>query len=74
MKDASLKQKVADVIEALEAANDLSDVKQLKKLKGYKSFYRIKLGDYRIGVELGQSDEITFIILAHRREIYRRFP
>ena len=74
VKDTSLKQKIADVIDNLETANSLNELKQLKKLKGYKSFYRIKIGDYRIGIELEQSDEVIFIILAHRKEIYQRFP
>ncbi|HWK56529.1 MAG TPA: type II toxin-antitoxin system RelE/ParE family toxin [Parapedobacter sp.] len=74
IKDASLKQKIENVIGEVESAKDLNDVKQLKKLKGYKSYYRIKMGDYRVGIELEQPGVVTFIVMAHRKEIYRRFP
>lgn len=74
IKDASLKQKIENAIGEVESAKDLNDVKQLKKLKGYKSYYRIKIGDYRVGIEVEQSDVVTFIVVAHRKEIYRRFP
>lgn len=74
IKDASLKQKIASAIDEAELANDLHDLKQLKKLRGYKSYYRIKIGDYRIGVEVEKPDVVIFIIVAHRKEIYQRFP
>ena len=44
-----------------------------KKLKGYKSYYRIKIGDYRIGVEI-ENDVIDFILISHRKNIYNLFP
>jgi len=74
IKVASLKQKIENVIGEVESAKDLNDVKQLKKLKGYKSYYRIKIGDYRVGIEVEHPDVVTFIVVAHRKEIYRRFP
>jgi mRNA interferase RelE/StbE len=46
----SLKKNVADAIENVESATKLSEIKALKKLTGYKNAYRIKIGDYRIGV------------------------
>ncbi|MGA1264796.1 MAG: type II toxin-antitoxin system RelE family toxin, partial [Prochlorothrix sp.] len=51
----------------------------LLKLKGYDTYYRIRVGDYRIGLEvLHQSDsgnlEIVFVRVLHRKEIYRYFP
>ena len=30
----------------------LVDMTNVKKIKGYKSFYRMRIGDYRIGFEL----------------------
>lgn len=72
--DASLKQKITDTINHAESAKDLGEIKQLKKMKVYKSYYRIKIGDYRIGVEIEQPDVVTFIFVVHRKEIYRRFP
>ncbi|MGB5593914.1 MAG: type II toxin-antitoxin system RelE/ParE family toxin, partial [Crocosphaera sp.] len=42
-------------------------------LKGYQSFYRIKIGDYRIGIE-ADNNELIFVRFLHRKEIYRFFP
>ncbi|MGN6530976.1 MAG: type II toxin-antitoxin system RelE family toxin [Ginsengibacter sp.] len=41
--------KVADLIEELQKAPNLFSINNLKKLKGYKTAYRVKMGDYRIG-------------------------
>jgi len=48
-------------------------VGQVKKLKGYKSAFRIKTGNYRIGLII-ENDEAIFVAILHRKEIYRNFP
>jgi mRNA interferase RelE/StbE len=63
----------AKAIEKCEKAIDLKEISNLKKLKGYKNLYRIKIGDYRIGIEI-QDDSVDFIIIAHRKDIYNLFP
>ncbi|WP_124971246.1 type II toxin-antitoxin system RelE family toxin [Aphanothece sacrum] len=35
--------------------------------------YRIRVGDYRIGIEI-QTDKIEMMRVLHRREFYRYFP
>ncbi|NJL29744.1 MAG: type II toxin-antitoxin system RelE/ParE family toxin [Thermoanaerobaculia bacterium] len=48
---------------------------RIQKLQGYKDKYRIRIGDYRVGVEISYADKlIVFRRIAHRREIYRVFP
>jgi len=44
--------KLADIIEELQKAPNLFSINNLKKLKGYKTAYRVKMGDYRIGLFL----------------------
>jgi len=44
--------KLADIIEELQKAPNLFSINNLKKLKGYKTSYRVKMGDYRIGLFL----------------------
>ena len=46
LSDAAVKSAVADVIEAVEQAPNLTGITDLKKLKGYKTAYRIKMGDF----------------------------
>jgi mRNA interferase RelE/StbE len=73
LRDRSLLGKVKTIIETVEAAQTLEQVSNLKKLKGEDGYFRIRLGDYRIGLFL-QEDTILFVRMMHRREFYRYFP
>lgn len=53
--------------------SDITEIKKLKKLKGAKNAYRIRMGDYRIGVFI-TNEIITFSRVLHRKQIYRDFP
>jgi mRNA interferase RelE/StbE len=45
------------------------------KLQGYEDYYRIRVGDYRIGLRLDfQRQVVEFRRVLHRDQIYRRFP
>ena len=73
VRDQAVLDRVRAVIEEAEAAEDLSAVSRIKKIKGAGDYYRIRVGDYRIGVVVSGST-IEFVRCLHRREIYRRFP
>ncbi len=73
IRDKDLLQKIKGAINEVKEAKNTKDINSLKKLKGYETFYRIKLGDYRIGIEIVQ-DEIIFTRFLHRKEVYRFFP
>jgi mRNA interferase RelE/StbE len=61
------------VVEAVKRADNLNDVPNLKKMQGYDTYYRIRLGDYRVGIEV-VSEQVIFVRLLHRKDIYRKFP
>jgi len=42
-------------------------------MKGHHYAYRIRVGDYRIGLFF-ENGLTTFAYLAHRKDIYNRFP
>lgn len=73
VNNKNLLSKVKAAIENAEQAETLQAIIKLKKLKGSKDYFRIKLGDYRIGLKF-ENDTISFVRLLHRREIYRFFP
>lgn len=73
LKDQKLKTQIAICIEQVEAAENLSEVKNVKKLQGFPNYYRVRIGDYRIGMEL-QGDVVYFAAFAHRKDIYGNFP
>ena len=73
VKDQNVKDCIAKIIINVEEANSLRDIKNLKKLKGYKTVFRIKTGDYRIGIII-EKDIVEFVRFVHRKDIYKRFP
>jgi mRNA interferase RelE/StbE len=76
IKSKAALESVAKLIEAVEAAGDLRAVPDLKKLKAAKvkgECYRIRLGNYRVGITLHR-DMVTFVRCLSRKDIYRYFP
>ena len=73
VNDKQLLRRVQQVIGEIKATTELSDIKRLSKLRGYDTFYRIRLGDYRIGIEVLE-DKVILARLLHRKDIYRYFP
>jgi mRNA interferase RelE/StbE len=78
-KDASnlsdqVQQQLFEVIDEIELADTLSDLRNVKKLKGYKYAFRIKMGDYRIGLLKSIDDTIVLSRILHRKDIYNFFP
>ena len=57
----------------LAAINTLEEISDIKAMKGYSGRYRIRIGDYRIGIEVN-GDVIEVMRVLHRREFYRYFP
>ena len=50
-----------------------SEISSLKKLKGFDEYYRIRKGDFRIGIKITNS-EVTFLRCLSRKDIYKYFP
>ena len=73
VRDKKLLQRIKGCIEAVEKADSLGDLPNLKKLKGAKSYFRLKLGDYRIGLAL-ENNTLIFVRFLDRKDIYKYFP
>ena len=69
----SVRKDVREIIEEVEKARNLSEISNIKKLKGYSIAYRIRTGDYRIGLFV-ENDVVEFVRIAHRKDIYKIFP
>jgi mRNA interferase RelE/StbE len=56
-------------------AENLNDLEKdsLKKIKGFKNYYRVRIGDYRIGFKKVKN-QIIFMRVLHRKDIYKLFP
>lgn len=57
----------------IKEISSLTDLKGVKKIQGYSDYFRIKVGDHRLGIKMVQN-KIELIRFLHRKEIYRRFP
>ena len=73
LKDNDMLERVQRVIEEVEAATNLQEIGNLKKMSGTTDFYRIRIGDYRIGPAM-EGDTIEFVRCLARRDLYRYFP
>jgi mRNA interferase RelE/StbE len=73
LEDKTLKTAIYNSILQVEDADSLEQVKNLKKLKGYDVYYRIRVGDYRLGLKI-ESSMVYFVVVEHRKDIYKRFP
>ncbi len=73
IKDQVLKKKIADSILNVQKAENLYHIKNLKKLKGTSDEFRIRIGDYRLGIIISGTI-VEFIRCLHRKDIYNYFP
>ena len=57
----------------LPEADSLQEIPNIKAMRGFSNRYRIRVGDYRVGIEVyGKKVEVMRVL--HRREFYRYFP
>ena len=73
IKDRNLLKRISRVIEEVESARSPSEIPNLKKLTGPGDFFRIRQGDWRIGL-IVRADVVEFVRCLHRRDMYRYFP
>ncbi len=73
IKDADLLHLIDIEIQIAEDAANINDIDNIKKLSGYKNAYRIKINDYRLGLDI-DNGTIPFVRFLHRKDIYKFFP
>jgi mRNA interferase RelE/StbE len=71
--DAGRLRRIKKVIEQVEAARTFQQIPNLKRLDAKGKYYRIRVGDYRVGFVFEQG-AVTFVRCLNRKEIYRYFP
>ena len=71
----SIRRRVEALIRGEEIRHDPYLAGRSSKMSGYNSFYRVRIGDYRVGFRLDEETQtVKLLRVLHRREIYRRFP
>jgi mRNA-degrading endonuclease RelE of RelBE toxin-antitoxin system len=64
---------VEQFIQEIAQLKSINEIKNLKKLKGFINAYRIRFGDYRLGLIL-EANCLGLADIAHRSKFYRVFP
>ena len=72
-RDREVLSRVQGIIGEVEASQRLDEISNFKKLKTQGNYYRIRVGDYRIGIMI-DGETVNFVRILHRREIYKKFP
>jgi mRNA interferase RelE/StbE len=73
IKNQRLRNQIADCIDQVQKVDSLAQIASLKKITGETHYYRIRLGDYRLGIKVS-GNTVIFIRALNRKEIYRYFP
>jgi len=74
IQDKKLLNSILEVIKNIQQASSISDIPNMKKMEGGNNHYRIRLGDYRLGLYVDNNQTIFIVRFLHRKEIYRYFP
>lgn len=61
------------VFEIIPNESSYEILQRVSKLKGRNNYFKIRVGDYRIGLYI-ENDFLEFKRALHRKEIYRYFP
>jgi mRNA interferase RelE/StbE len=73
VRDKRVRQLIVQCINEVETASTIQSVSNIKRLKGHREYYRIRIGNYRIGLKV-ESDVVLFVAFENRKDIYKNFP
>ena len=74
IKDKAIKTRLKNIIEKVALAKSLDEISNVTPIVGYPGYYRIKFGDYRIGISLKEGI-IWFLYFGKQDEsTYKKFP
>lgn len=74
IQDKKVLNSIIEVIDNLQQASSITEISNIKKMEGSKNHYRIKTGDYRLGLFIDGNKTIFIVRFLHRKEIYKFFP
>lgn len=73
VKEKNVQRRIREVIEHVEQVSKPAEIANLKKLKGQGICFRIRIGDYRVGLKI-EAETVTFVRVLNRKDIYKYFP
>lgn len=73
INNKKLKGSLLELLQNCKSVDSISQIPGSKKLVGFKTAYRIRLGNYRVGV-FYEDNSIIFVRVLHRKDVYKVFP
>ena len=73
VSSGDVKRQLLEVIAQVENSKNLLEIEHVKKLRGAENYYRIRVGDYRLGLKV-ENNTVIFVRFLDRKDIYRYFP
>ena len=64
---------ILEIIELVNLSETFEEIPGVKKLTNFEDAFRIRSGDYRIGVFVTE-ESVEFVRVVHRKDIYKVFP
>ena len=72
IRDEDLLRTIQAVIEEVENSDSLQNINNIRKLKSRKDYYRIRIGNYRIGLAY-RKNVVTFVRVLLWRIVSKSF-
>ena len=73
IRDKKLALLINEQIKKLSECDSIAELSGVKKMKSSGNYYRIRIGDYRMGFNL-KNTSIQLLCFMHRKDIYKYFP
>jgi mRNA interferase RelE/StbE len=61
------------VFDELISTSSISSLGKVEKMQGYQGFYKVRFGNYRVGLAI-ENEVVIVKTVMHRRDIYKFFP
>ena len=75
ISDKKILKKLKEILYKLEEVDSISKLVgvDIKPLKGAPNYYRIRIGNYRLGFKK-EDNKLIILRFMHRKDIYKDFP
>jgi mRNA interferase RelE/StbE len=72
--DATTKRRILVVVNEVKAAQTLQQVSSVKPMTNAANYYRIREGNYRVGIYVTADAVVEFLDVGSRGDFYNSFP
>lgn len=72
--DPQVQRRILVIVREVEAAQSLQDIGSIKPMTNYANYYRIREGNYRVGIYVAADALVEFLDVGPRGDFYNRFP